>query len=128
MVVHGSDGLDEITITAATRIAEVRSGKVRTFEITPEEFGLRRAPMKAILGGDAAENAAIIRAIVAGEKSPRRDIVLLNAAAGLVTGGKAEHLAEALPIAADAIDSGAAAAKLNALVRFTKHNPATQAS
>jgi anthranilate phosphoribosyltransferase len=126
MVVHGNDGLDEITITDSTRVAEVRDGRVRTFEITPEEFGLPRASMTDILGGNAEDNAAIIRAILSGEKSPRRDIVLLNAAAGLVTGGKAKELAEALPLAAASIDSGAALAKLNALVRFTKHYPAAQ--
>lgn len=124
MVVHGNDGLDEITITDSTRIAEVRDGRVRSFEVTPEEFGFRRAPMEDIMGGDAAANAAIIRDILAGQKSPRRDIVLLNAAAALVTAGKAEHLAEALPRAADSIDSGAATSKLNALVRFAKHYPA----
>jgi anthranilate phosphoribosyltransferase len=124
MVVHGNDGLDEITITDSTRVAEVRDGKVRTYEVTPEEFGFRRVPLAAIQGGDAAENARIIRNVLSGEKSPCRDIVLLNAAAALVTARKAEHLAEALPTAADAVDSGAAAAKLQALVRFTKHYPA----
>ena len=124
MVVHGNDGLDEITISDSTRVAEVRDGKVRSYEVTPEEFGFRRSPLAAIQGGDATENATIIRNILSGEKSPRRDIVLLNAAAALVTARKAEHLAEALPIAADAVDSGAAAAKLNALVRLTKHYPA----
>jgi anthranilate phosphoribosyltransferase len=127
MVVHGNDGLDEITITDATRIAEVRESKVRSYEVTPEEFGFRRAPLAAIEGGDAAQNAGIIRNILSGEKSPRRDIVLLNAAAALVTARKAEHLAEALPLAADAVDSGAAAAKLQALVRFTKRYPAAYA-
>jgi anthranilate phosphoribosyltransferase len=124
MVVHGNDGLDEITITDATRIAEVRDGRVRTYEITPEQFGFRREPLKEIMGGDAAENAAIIRAILAGKKSPRRNVVALNAAAALVAAGRAEHLGEALPLAVAAIDSGAAAAKLNALVHFTKHYPA----
>lgn len=124
MVVHGNDGLDEITITDSTRIAEVRDGRVRSFEVSPEEFGFRRAPMEEITGGDATANAAIIRDILAGQKSPRRDIVLLNAAAALVTAGKAEHLAQALPLAADSIDSGNAVAKLNAFVRFTKHYPA----
>ncbi len=125
MVVHGNDGLDEITITDSTRIAEVRDGRVRTYEITPEEFGLGRAPMAEIMGGTASDNAAIIRKILAGEQSPRREIVLLNAAAALVTAGKGDHLEGALPLAADSIDSGAAAARLNALVRFTKHYPAT---
>jgi len=119
LVVHGLDGLDEITITGPTRIAEVREGHVRTYEVTPEEFGINRAALKEISGGDAAANAAIIRDILAGKKSPRRDIVLLNAAAALVAAGRAEHLADGLPLAAQSIDSGAATAKLAALVLFT---------
>ena len=119
LVVHGSDGLDEITITAATRIAEVRDGQVHSYEVTPEEFGLQRATLDEISGGDAAHNATLIREIMAGEKSARRDIVLLNAAAALVAAGRADHLRDAVPLAAKAIDSGAAFAKLQALVAFT---------
>ena len=81
LVVHGLDGLDEITITGTTRIAEAREGSVRSYEVEPEEFGMTRAALQEISGGDATENAAIIRAILTGEKSPRRDVVLLNAAA-----------------------------------------------
>jgi anthranilate phosphoribosyltransferase len=119
LVVHGLDGLDEITITGPTRIAEVRDGNVRTYEVTPEEFGIKRATLEELSGGDAAANAAIIRDILAGKKSPPRDVVLLNAAAALVAAGKTEHLGDALPLAARSIDSGAAAEKLDALVRFT---------
>lgn len=119
MVVHGSDGLDEITITGPTRIAEVRDGSVHSYEITPEEFGISRGSLDDIAGGDATENAAIIRNILGGKTSARRDVVLLNAAAALVAAGKADHLAEALPLAARSIASRAAASKLNALVRFT---------
>jgi anthranilate phosphoribosyltransferase len=119
LVVHGLDGLDEITITGPTRIAEVREGKVRTYEITPEEFGMSRGALNDISGGDAVANAGIIREILAGTKSPRRDVVLLNAAAALVAAGRADHMADALPLAAKSIDSGAAARKLEALVRFT---------
>ncbi|PYX89592.1 MAG: anthranilate phosphoribosyltransferase [Acidobacteria bacterium] len=119
LVVHGNDGLDEVTITTSTRIAEVRDGAVRSYEVTPEEFGLRRATMEHISGGDAAANSGIIRKILAGEKSPCRDITLLNAGAALVAAGKANHLAEAMPLAVDAIDSGAAQRKLEALVEFT---------
>jgi anthranilate phosphoribosyltransferase len=118
-VVHGSDGLDEITITGPTRIAEVRDGQVRTYEITPEEFGFSRAPIETISGGDAAGNAAIIREVLAGKTSARRDVVLLNAAAALVASSRADHLADAIPLAAKSIDSGAAREKLEALVRFT---------
>jgi len=120
LVVHGSDGLDEITITAATRIAEVRDGQVRSYEITPEEFGLQRATLDDIAGGDAALNAKLIREVLSAEKSPRRDVVLLNAAAALVAAGRADHLRDAIPVAAQAIDSGGALAKLQALVAFTK--------
>src|SRR5438270_3219495 len=119
LVVHGNDGLDEVTITTSTRIAEVRDGAVRSYEVTPEEFGLRRATMEHISGRDAAANSGIIRKILAGEKSPCRDITLLNAGAALVAAGKANHLAEAIPLAVDAIDSGAAQRKLEVLVEFT---------
>ena len=119
LVVHGADGLDEITITGPTRIGEVRDGQVRSYEVTPEEFGMQRASVEEISGGDAVENAAIIREVLAGKKSPRRDVVLLNSAAALVAAGKAEHLGDALPVAARSIDSGAAGKKLEALVRFT---------
>ncbi|HXY11075.1 MAG TPA: anthranilate phosphoribosyltransferase [Terriglobales bacterium] len=125
MVVHGSDGLDEITITAPTRIAEVRDGNVRSYEVTPEEFGMRRARLDDIAGGDAAENARIIRDILRGERSPRRDVVLLNAAAALVAAAKADHLIEGVSLATQAIDSGAAAGKLAALIRFTNTHPAS---
>jgi anthranilate phosphoribosyltransferase len=119
LVVHGHDGLDEITITGTTRVAEARDGSVRSYEIEPEEFGMARAKLQEISGGDATENAAIIRAIVGGEKSPRRDVVLLNSAAALVAAGRADHIGEAIPLAARSIDSGAAAAKLDALANFT---------
>jgi len=125
MVVHGSDGLDEITITSPTRIAEVRDGNVRSYEVTPEEFGMRRARLDDIAGGDAAENARIIRDILRGERSPRRDVVLLNAAAALVAAAKADHLIEGVSLATQAIDSGAAAGKLAALIRFTNNHPAS---
>jgi anthranilate phosphoribosyltransferase len=119
LVVHGLDGLDEITITGTTRVAEAREGSVRSYEVEPEEFGMARATMQDISGGDATENAAIIRAVLSGEKSPRRDVVLLNAAAALVAAGRADRIADAIPLAAQSIDSGAGAEKLAALARFT---------
>jgi anthranilate phosphoribosyltransferase len=119
LVVHGLDGLDEITITGPTRVAEARDGIVRTYEVDPEEFGMQRATLEDISGGDVAENATVVREVLSGMKSPRRDVVLLNAAAALVAGGRADHLADALPLAVKSIDSGAAAAKLEALVGFT---------
>jgi anthranilate phosphoribosyltransferase len=120
MVVHGSDGLDEITISGPTRIAEVRDGQVHTYEVTPEEFGINRAPIEVIAGGDAAENARIIQEVLSGKKSACRDVVLLNAAATLVAAGRAARLSEGMPLAVTSIDSGAAAAKLKALVDFTQ--------
>jgi anthranilate phosphoribosyltransferase len=127
MVVHGCDGLDEITISGTTRVAEVRDGQVRTYEVTPEEFGLKRAPIESISGGDAAENARIIQEVLAGKKSPCRDVVLLNAAATLVAAGRANLLSEAMPMAAKSIDSGAARSKLESLVAFTQRHSASPA-
>jgi len=121
LVVHGLGGLDEITITGTTRVAEAREGSVRTYEVEPEEFGMKRAALQEIAGGDAAENAAIIRAILRGEKSPRRDVVLLNTAAALVAAGKADHIGAAVPIAAKSIDSGTAAEKLKELALFSSN-------
>jgi anthranilate phosphoribosyltransferase len=119
LVVHGLDGLDEITITGPTRVAEVREGTLRSYEVEPEEFGMTRAPLQEIAGGDATKNAAIIRAILGGEKSPRRDVVLLNAAAALVAAGRVDHIRDAIPLAAKSVDSGAASEKLEKLVEFT---------
>jgi anthranilate phosphoribosyltransferase len=119
LVVHGLDGLDEITVTGTTRVAEAREGSVRSYEVEPEEFGMKRATLADMAGGDAVENAEIIRAVLNGESSPRRDVVLLNAAAALVAAGRAERIAEAIPLAARAIDSGAAANKLDSLIRFS---------
>ena len=119
LVVHGADGLDEITITGPTRVAEVRDGQVRSYEVTPEEFGIRRTALDAISGGDAATNAGMIRDILRGEQSARRDVVLLNAAATLVAAGQVDRIVEGIPLAAKSLDSGAATDKLEALVRFT---------
>jgi anthranilate phosphoribosyltransferase len=127
MVVHGCDGLDEITISGTTRVAEVRDGQVRTYEVTPEEFGLKRAPIESISGGDAAENARIIQEVLSGKKSPCRDVVLLNAAATLVAAGRANLLSEAMPMAAKSIDSGTARSKLESLVAFTQRHSASPA-
>ena len=120
-VVHGLDGLDEITITGPTRVGEVREGQVHTYEIGPEEFGISPASLDEISGAaDAAGNAAIVRNVLGGEKSPRRDVVLMNAAAAIVAAGKAAQLPDAARIAAESIDSGAALTKLEALVKFSQ--------
>src|SRR5258705_1584234 len=119
LVVHGSDGLDEISITGPTRVAEVREGQVRSYEVTPEEFGLNRSALADIAGGDAAFNAALIRDVLGGKKSAHRDVVLLNAGAALVAAGRADHCRDAVPLAAKSIDSGAALEKLQALIAFS---------
>ena len=120
-VVHGLDGLDEITITGPTRVAEVREGSVHGYEITPEEFGMSRAPLEAIAGGaDAAENAEMVRSVLSGEKSAKRDVVIMNAAAAIVAAGKCAHFPEAARIASESINSGAARKKLDALIQFTQ--------
>lgn len=126
LVVHGEDGLDEITISGLTRVAEVRDGQVWSYEVTPEEFGFRRAGLEAIAGGDAAENAQIIREVLEGKKSACRDVVLLNAAATLVAAGRANHLSEAVPLAAESIDAGVARRKLEELAEFTQRDGARE--
>ncbi len=119
-VVHGADGLDEISNTGESRISEVREGAVRTFTVRPEEFGVDRATIAELRGGDREQNADIIRAILDGESGPRRDIVVMNAAAALVAGGRARELKEGVEVAARSIDSGAARAKLEALVTLSQ--------
>jgi anthranilate phosphoribosyltransferase len=106
MVVHGDGGLDEIALSGPSEVAEVREGVVRQYAVTPEEFGLERAPLEALTGGDAPMNAEILTAIFAGEPGPRRDVVVLNAAAVLVTAGIAKDVRVGVGIAAAAIDSG----------------------
>jgi anthranilate phosphoribosyltransferase len=122
-VVHGVGGLDEISLAGETRVGEVRGGTVRLFTVTPEEFGLRRAPLSDLVGGNPAANAETIRRILGGEPGPRRNIVLANTAAALVAVGRAEDFAAGARLAAQAIDSGEAQAKLDALVAFTNAEP-----
>ena len=118
-VVHGSDGLDEISLSAETYVAEVRNASIRSYTIAPEDFGLNQAPLEALAGGDAAANAKIIVEILGGEPGPRRDFVLVNAAAALVAAGRASNFREGARLAAEAIDSGAARRKLDHLIVFT---------
>lgn len=118
-VVHGADGLDELTTTGTTYVAELAGGDITLFEVTPEDAGLPRATLAELKGGDARANAAAIQAVLAGENSPFRDIVLLNAAAALIVGGKAANLADGVAQAARAIDEGKAAAALARLVAVT---------
>jgi anthranilate phosphoribosyltransferase len=118
-VVHGMDGLDEITITDRTRVAEFKDGAVKDYFIHPADFGLATGKADDLKGGDAKENAAITIDVLKGQKGPRRDIVLLNAAAALAAAGRAVDLKQGLTFAAVAIDSGAAMNKLEQLREFT---------
>jgi len=119
-VVHGADGLDEISNTGPSHISEVHEGVVRSSTVRPEDFGVPTASIQDLRGGDRAENALIIRQVLAGEPGPRRDIVLMNAAAALAVGGKARDFKEGVALAARSIDSGAAAAKLAGLVALSQ--------
>jgi anthranilate phosphoribosyltransferase len=117
LVVHGSDGLDEITVTGPTFAVELRDGRLADQTIEPEALGIPLAKPADLRGGDAAENAALVRRVLAGEPGPRRDVVVLNAGAALVVAEAARDLPEGLALARRSIDSGAAAARLDALVR-----------
>lgn len=116
-VVRGRDGLDELTIAAPTAVTELRDGDASSYEIRPEDLGLSPAKPEALVGGEPAENAEILRSILDGAPGPRRDVVLLNAAFALVAAGKARTPRDGVDLAAESIDSGTARAKLEALVR-----------
>lgn len=123
LVIRGSDGLDEFSISAHTNVFEIRNGEITSYEVTPESVGLKRATKDEIVGGTAAENAEITRGILSGKiTGAKRDIVLLNSGAALYTCGKAESIAEGVKIAAEAIDNGAAMEKLNAMIEFTNRD------
>jgi anthranilate phosphoribosyltransferase len=119
-VVHGADGLDEISNTGESVVSEVREGVVRTFTLRPEDFGMPRASIADLLGGDREQNAEIIRGILRGQPGPRRDIVLMNAAAALVAGLRAHDLKEGVALAAQSIDSGEALARLERLAALSQ--------
>jgi anthranilate phosphoribosyltransferase len=120
MVVHGHDGMDEITVTAPTRVSELRDGSIRTYDLDPYQFMESLARPEDLRGGDSTVNAGITRAILSGEKGPRRDIVCLNAAAGILVGGKAATLREGFERAGQSIDSGLALQALAGLVERTR--------
>lgn len=118
-VVHGEGGLDEISLSGETKIAEVREGSVRVSRVVPEDFGVGRAPMQALRGGNPPENAVAMQQILEGETGARRDVVLINAAAALVAAGIVEDFREGVALAGRTIDSGAARDKLAEFVSFT---------
>jgi anthranilate phosphoribosyltransferase len=122
-VVHGSDGLDELTTTGPSHVAELRAGRVTTFEVTPEEAGLPRARLEDLRGADATTNADALRALLDGVRGPYRDIVLLNSAAALVIADRASDLAAGVARAVEAIDGGAAKAALARLVAISSEGP-----
>src|SRR5246127_501368 len=118
-VVHGADGLDEITTAGPTHVAALENGAVRTFEITPEEMGLQRVKSEALRGGEAKENAQALVDVLKGKQGPFRDVAVLNAAAALVVAARAKNLQQALPLAQTSIDSGEAANRLQQLVAIS---------
>jgi anthranilate phosphoribosyltransferase len=118
-VVHGEDGLDEITISSDTTVAELNEGKVTVFKVNPADYGIKKAYIPDIKGGSAVDNAMTIRKILGGEAGPKMDIVLLNSAAGLYVGGKAADIKEGLALAKEAIDSGRAKERLEMLIKMT---------
>jgi anthranilate phosphoribosyltransferase len=121
LVVSSEDGMDEISVCDATHCALVENGEVKKFTIAPEDFGIRRADRNDILGGDAEQNAKITRSILEGEeRGAKRDMVLLNAGAALFVDGKAQSIEEGIGMAADAIDSGKAAQKLEEIIRVSR--------
>jgi anthranilate phosphoribosyltransferase len=119
-VVHGADGIDEMSTTGHTKVSECRDGTVSTFYVHPSDFGLPKAERADLLGGDAATNAAIVREVLAGKKGPHRDVVLLNAGASLFVAGRAASVSDGIDRASHAIDAGAAQAKLGAMIAASK--------
>lgn len=120
LVVHGEDGLDEITITGKTHVCELKDGAVNHYSISPEDFGLSRANSDSLRGGTVDENAALLRGILSGVPGPRQDIVLMNAAAALLTGERVGTLRQGVALGREVIDGGQALAKLEQLIRFSQ--------
>ena len=120
-VVHGSDGLDEITLTGPSFVASLHNGEITTFEVTPEDAGLTRCSAEALKGGDADANAVALQGVLNGNPSPYRDVALLNAAAALIVAGRAANLGEGVAIGAKSLDSGAAAARLKHLIAVSRN-------
>ena len=118
-VVHGVDGLDEVTIGTKTKVSELKNNKVRTFFIRPEDFGFKKASLETVKGGNAKRNASIVRQVLSGEKNSARDIVLMNASLALMVSGKSMGYKTGVKLASEAIDSGGALSKLDDLVQFT---------
>ncbi len=120
LVVHGEDGLDEITITRESRVCELKEGGINNYTISPEDFGLPRASLDSLKGGTADENATLLRSILSGTPGPQRDVVLMNAAAALVAGDKAKTVQQGMDLTRKALDDGQALAKLERLIEFSQ--------
>ena len=120
LVVHGEDSLDEITITGKTWVGELKDGRINNYSVSPEDFGLSRAGLAALRGGTTAENAALLRSILTGASGPQRDVVVMNAAAGLLVGDKVRTLQQGVELARKVIDDGQALAKLEQLIEFSQ--------
>jgi anthranilate phosphoribosyltransferase len=116
---RGTDGLDELTITGPSEITELKDGDITRWTLDPAELGIERSSLDRLAGGTADENAETIKSVLDGEPGPRRDVVCLNAAAGLVAAGRADDMSRGLELAYDAIDSGSAAAALDRLVKVS---------
>ena len=119
-VVHGHDGLDEISVCAPTRVSELNDGMIRTYDIDPEQFFGKLADPEELRGGDPQLNATITKSILSGDQGPKRDVVILNAAASLTAAGTSKDLREGIRLAEESIDQGAAASKLESLIKFTQ--------
>ena len=122
LVVHGNDGLDEISLSAETTLCEVKNGWLRTYEITPEQFGFKRSEKAELVGGTPEENAAILRSVLSGEKGAKRDATILNAAAALYISGKYDSIEDAVKVAGEIIDSGKAMGKLDEFIRCSNES------
>jgi anthranilate phosphoribosyltransferase len=113
--------LDEVTLTAKTQVCELKDGSIKSYFISPEDFGLTRAGLDSLRGGTANENAALLRNILAGASGPQRDVVLMNAAVALIAGDRVETLQQGVDLAREALDSGHALTKLEQLIEFTQN-------
>ncbi|MBI3040824.1 MAG: anthranilate phosphoribosyltransferase [Chloroflexi bacterium] len=120
LVVHGEDGLDEISLSGETRVCELKDGGINNYSLSPKDFGLPRASLDSLKGGTAAENATLLRSILSGTPGPQRDVVLMNAAAALLAGDKAKTVRQGMALAKEALDNGQALSRLEQLIKLSQ--------
>ncbi|MFH0847686.1 MAG: anthranilate phosphoribosyltransferase [Chloroflexota bacterium] len=120
LVVHGGDGLDEITLTRETQVCELKNGKIESYSVSPEDFGLKRVSLDTLKGGTSQENAGILREVLSGASGARREVVLLNSAAALLAGDRVSTLKEGMALSAEVIDHGQAISKLDGLIKLSQ--------